>query len=754
MRRFLLITLTALLSAIISVTLCFVSFAEEDCLTATNESDIVNNIKEGAYIRLGADITVDSEITVSVSDVTVDLNGHTLKANKYSQDGSQITTLFALSGSDLNFTICGSGALNVGRAIVDTSAANNSAVYLSASGEGITVTTPDAEYTSFLFKIGKSNGSVVSSLNISGKVSVLTKCGITPFVIYGKCKFNINSAELYSEIHPETDTNGYGTPKPLFSIYSANKTTVSEIKDSTLHSECGTLFNFLGTASSSYVANISAEGSQLYAVSTLGEGSGAVSSSTGRYANLSFDSCKIFYTDTLFAETSTAVTSYRVTATLNDTDTELIGAGTDSAMINGAVKLNIYSGFHNLGNAAPYSTSHNLDKTGAGFLVFEGTSFNKSIGEDSMIDIQDGLATAVWHSDSETVLAVGYYAVGSSAQFDISSLPVIKTGNSLFNLRYTSWGNTLISEQGTYNFYPDESSLAPTPAISGIKYNLTTFTSYRMNVYVPEEVKLIGVYSDNECKDVLSGRTHSIGNNRYNVFSIDFGVAETQKISFYVKYCVTYNSKEFTLVQTVSQSISDYAKIVLEGDSFTQLEKTLVADMIRYSNEAYKIIEGKYNSDLTTIVDKYSEYLTNYGELNYSAEKGNTDDISEYISGVCFTVGEHEPCYSFVYTTALEDSGLELRVSYLTSGNNVKSATLTRIDTAKMLCTSHISISDITSTLTIEIYDANKGEAVAEGTYSIYDYIAGLDELSIDTTFAKSLLAYSKSSLEYKNSKS
>lgn len=696
-----------------------------------------------AYIELKSDITVTEPVVISADNVTLKPNGHAIEA-----DGGY-GSLFSLSGAGLTFNIAGEGEFRISRVLYDTSAAEGSTVNIAASGNGITVSSYDTGYSSYFFKIGNNSKTQKSTSNITGKLTVLRSSSEAAFVIYDGATLTLENASVYDVAYG----SGASGDNQTFYMYGASNLAVN---NSTVINEHGSVFFFNAKYKSS-VPNVQVTSSTLKALSRSSENKGAiVLSLTGR-ANLSFTACKLEYSNRLIKNTSAAD---RITLTLTNTDTEFCGtADENTALLIGKMRATVSGGFHKLGASVFAKDTEEKDDEGNGVSVTGGACFSKEPCENCSFSLEENAIKVSWYKDSETVFAVSYYTQGSIAEFDISRLPELETGNGLYKLKFTSWrGDTTLTENRAYEFYPDYDSTVPVSCIDGIKYNLTTYASYVMNVYIPEGVNTVGMYGDSALTVAVNGEAVEIDGKRYMKYSVPFGAGNIDVIRIYLRYTAEYGDTQTALTQEIRVSLLGYAEKILTGADYGDTEKRLVADMLRYSNEVVKLDCGRYDIRASMLLDEKREYLTDLNGIVLSDET-DASEISEYVDSAALLYGSYEPKFVFYYTEKFEapsaapcDNGLWLEVSYTSLDGSTVNASVTLDSKSGMFIVSGIGMYDMDATLTLKICRSNEAEPVAVGTYSLAAYIVAVEKMGIDTDFATVLYAYSLSAEAYKKS--
>ena len=755
-----LITL-AILIATLNVFI-LVSSAEESTATVTvTDVEALNTAisdSNATYINLGADLTVDEPIIVSRNGITIDLNGHTITA--YESENAYNNMLFKLMLEGINFEIKGCGKFDICRTLFDTVKAKNAEITVSATGGGITVTSPLA-YSNSYFKVGTAN-YIPASMNVSGKLYVLHTAPSSAFEVYKLSTLNISNAEIIDDIHPDLfDIQGEDSQYIFKLVHAANL----NINNSNITANNGCVFNLTNATSNDNPSSVIANSTSFYA---LNNGS-IVKLNGASYSNMTYNKCSINYSNYAFCENvnRTLQTKYYLNVSLIDTVSLFSGTATaENALLSGkGITAVIDGGFHNL-NGASLALKTIAYASNKGVLIKKGTNISCKFASNENIMVEDESSEIAEWYDSKTngnLIAMGYYDSAQEAYFDISVIPNVITNNGLYNLKYTSWESTNTDNNGCI-FTPNELTKVPTPALSGIKYNLSTYTNFSMNIYVPtsnylnaEFYDFSGGFYDSNSSYSIKSTDAVIDSKEYMKFSFLFFASDMNSITMYAKYNVTYNGTVYALLQKISVSIIDYTEKILCGDDFSDIEKQLAADMLRYCNETIKLSDGSYNSSVSGILETHKEHLTDINNIQLENTDTNCKGLSHYIKEISLVFNSYEPKFAFKYTenvaplSASEgDIDIRLDITYKSIDGNQKTAK-TKIDTENCyFFISGISAYDINEILTVKVITAGEDKPLAEGTFSLATYISTLESPTVDLTFAKALYSYVLSSKAYK----
>lgn len=745
-RIYIILTLSiAILSAFI-----LVSSAEEPSatVTVTDSASLNAAITDSSvtYIKLGADFTVDEPIIVSRDGITIDLNGHTVTAYKHENDNYSM--LFKLNLQSISFNITGSGEFNICRTLFDTTGAKNSSVTISSTGNGITVTSPDT-YTNAYFKVGTAT-YLPASLKLSGKLNVLHSAPSNTFEIYKSSELNIVEAQISDNSHSDFSSDNYTTSSNIFRLVHAATLNIS---NSEITNYSGSIFS-LTNATIGNESTIIANTSSFHA---LTDGY-IVNLTNGSYSNMTFTNCFLEYTNCAFKENiNTTLKNHYLNITLTDTNSLFSGTSiSENALLSGSrITAIINGGFHKLNGAEFTIGTTKYDSANKGILIKSGTAVSNEFSSNDTLMVEDETSEiAKWFDKSGNLIAMGYYTFAETAELDASVLSEVKTDNGLYNLKYTSW--KIQNTETGCEFTPDDTTMVPIPALSGIKYNISTYTNFIINIYVPEK-DIIGIYYDQNCVNGINSASSVIDNNNYLKCSFVRGASDIDSIEMYAKYNADYNGCIYPLIQKVRVSIIDYSEEILSNTDFTVTDKLLAADMLRYCNETIKLAEGKYSAAITELLETYKSNLTDIDNMMIPNDNTEYKELAYYIKEASMLFDSYEPKFVFRYTEnvtslgASEDYGdMWLNITYTSVDGARKTAGIEINTDNSLFYTIGIAAYDIDAVLTIEVYGSGSDAPLAKGTFSLATYILGLESNSVDATFAKALYAYSLSAKAYK----
>ena len=387
--------------------------------------------------------------------------------------------------------------------------------------------------------------------------------------------------------------------------------------------------------------------------------------------------------------------------------------------------------------------------------------------------------TVIWYAaDGKSIIKKQTVATGATV-----TPPTYDSvmSNGWFSASYDGWSHTLGGDK-TANFkivkdaafYPAISGDI-TPDLSAAGYNLSLLGSVKINLYLPtppEGFTFNGVYDKNgneifSDKVILAGQRHL----RYvlgEVGATSLATSVSATVKFTVNGTVYEKALSLSPYKYASTLLSDSAS---ENRIYPEKAYTLVADMVRYSNNLVKFIKyaqtgtASGNVYLTSLLNKYSGFCTTLPNNFSDLSEVNMTPLTGYVSSFSFEVSSYQPSYKFTFASnsKIVDCYVKMDGYYsnIINGANYgevtyKSDNKTYFDGTKYL--SSVYITDVPMyniDNTIEICVLLDNGTVKSGTYNLngyYNQVSIADEAQ-DTLlrdFIKSLRAFGESAVEYR----
>ena len=171
--------------------------------------------------------------------------------------------------------------------------------------------------------------------------------------------------------------------------------------------------------------------------------------------------------------------------------------------------------------------------------------------------------------------------------------------------------------------------------ILGIKFNLTLYSNFNLNIYVLAEYGLTG--------DTVEIDGHTYTKHEYVFAANEIAKAQSIKLGDY---------------DAISISVLDYAKALfaLEDSALMKNEKILMADALVYANAAAKLIDNAENDEITALLTANASYKSTL--LTFDGVKKDMSSVSDgFISASLDLTSQPK----FVFTIV---EGAEVSVSY------------------------------------------------------------------------------------------
>ncbi len=190
-----------------------------------------------------------------------------------------------------------------------------------------------------------------------------------------------------------------------------------------------------------------------------------------------------------------------------------------------------------------------------------------------------------------------------------------------YEVAFISWDNALatkINESKNYELMPSVETRIPEHGIPGIKLNLSLYTDFELNIYIPkiesDTVSNIRFTSDAEFTESVESRGDvTISGKYYTKYFDRYGTADIDINDYYL----SFEANGETLCQKITYGIPSYAATVMHmtDTAIGAQSKNLVMNMVNY---AVKVLELS-SADMTSGgAYYYKRLLDMYGSENYS----------------------------------------------------------------------------------------------------------------------------------------
>ena len=246
--------------------------------------------------------------------------------------------------------------------------------------------------------------------------------------------------------------------------------------------------------------------------------------------------------------------------------------------------------------------------------------------------------------------------------------------------------------------------------VSGLQANLSLYTDFDLNLYIPAQYKDYVSVSDGTDNIVLVPVT--VGGKDYLKAVIS---RNSNEATVGATYVITVNEAGYTASTTATLSIASYAEAILKGESYTEADKQLMYYMLTYANEAYKYFGDKTNYDATI-----TALLTTYADAKGEGMAPQT--YAKAIENLAFGTVITEATVNlgsapaFVFTVA---EGFEGTVTVTYAGN-----TKTLVIEGGKATVNGMKVYNFSSDIIVTAEGTINGEAVTEtSTYNLDTFV-------------------------------
>ncbi len=325
---------------------------------------------------------------------------------------------------------------------------------------------------------------------------------------------------------------------------------------------------------------------------------------------------------------------------------------------------------------------------------------------------------------------------------------------------------------GNTNFYPaQKNDSTPTPYLTGAQYNLTLSSTITLNFYLPAApAGVTNIVVKDSHGNVIDGRGVIIPSGAYYKL-YELGEVRATELDTPFVITVDFDVDGLALRQTVTLSPYKYATSILADSNNAEpahsaKTHTLIADMIRYSNQLEYAISGATNSTFDALLEEYGSLCTPFPSANDFGEMSTSlSGLESYIESITFEVSNYEPRWLITFNESKKVTDVTITVDgYLPlpedDGTNFGSITYAVDSDRSTYSGNYITraymenmpIYNIDRIITITVTTEDGTEASAE--YSLNTYFAHMsatgDTLYNYQLFLRAFRAFGESSAAYR----
>lgn len=277
-------------------------------------------------------------------------------------------------------------------------------------------------------------------------------------------------------------------------------------------------------------------------------------------------------------------------------------------------------------------------------------------------------AVNFYKEDGQTVILT-VYVYGGETVTPPTYTP--GAGNGWYKVGFDGWTTSFGSSNkitdftisGDTNFYPAQtaSNSAPIPYLTGAQYNLTFTGSLILNFYLPtapENVSNIRVTFENGTPISYENVFVNQGNQKTYFKLYEIANLSPTQLTESLKILVKFDVDGVELTQTVTLSAVKYAKKILTDSqsanpTWTPATHSMIADLVRYSNELSNAAGIGYVAELDTLLDTYGKLCTPTNANNsFSEITTSMQALNGYVTSVQFAISELRPQWIINLNTA------------------------------------------------------------------------------------------------------
>ncbi len=692
-------------------------------------------------VTLHSDIVATQDITFSTAlrNITLDLNGYALH-RYYSSVTTYNATLNA--GSQTEYTrgdkieTIENGALaeaGGGTSVfhINLSAPNYITFNLKSSRQGAVMTNTRVSAEQWI-----CNGKVVKTTNVSsspGRLFNLWPAYNSTFNIYG------DGITFYTDniVHAEHGANNnnlvlnidggtfvMNTPKTTNGFLLITRGGSHTIKNATLYCNGTRLLRdgeYLTGASFTF-ENCDIINAQIY-----------ITDST---TNCYFNDCRISGS----IETSGNVIFGKGTVTADKLSHDGTADGCSYQAKDSQKEYTIYTSYETDLNFLPPS-------------VFNSTTFTVQFTYATVKNSED-CALIRWVDPYGHTLATTYALFGTTAIIPTVKIPLNDGFRAITNIK--NWlgedgklSDLAIGNDSEYTFtavIPPENEIEYTSNVTCAMFNMIYYSSFAYNVYIPKldwvTVTKLG-YS-------APANSVFIDGTEYWVYTVFVPISESLE-GHVVELEYIIEGQYFTA--KFKPSAIFYANTIVTDPSSSELEKKVVGNLVRYIEEAYKLL-NKINLITSAQFDQFYSYykVEDYREVYPDANIFDEDCFNNQLYSIQLKIQDGNVSFVVQTTKAAMDAGYKVRFDDLTDTPTENDATDKNgnvigktYSTPKLPLRTHIM-----KTFTVTLVDSNGNDVYFDGVkassnYSLAYYINKNSSVNI----TKALYEFGCSVLEY-----
>lgn len=304
----------------------------------------------------------------------------------------------------------------------------------------------------------------------------------------------------------------------------------------------------------------------------------------------------------------------------------------------------------------------------------------------SLVDEAAGeLVSISWYGEDGELIGVTSHVAG--VEITPPTLSEYREENNGWYTRvYDGWSKTAGGAPEPVIYSTEDTAFyltrgAVKAGLKNSKFNLSLMGHVQINLYVPmgmpQGISFLGVYESEAgaavgTGEIPSGDVVTISSSRYMCYTAGYAGATSlgDTTTVYVKYKVSVDGTDTTLVQPITLSALAYVKAVLadyeaQTHAFPASVYEMVANIVRYSYNLTRFIGAAVDDEIKALYDTYVDALckeiTPSKETTFPSPTVSVGSLGDYMYSIAFEVGSYQPRFRMVFR---EGSGVtDMKIS-------------------------------------------------------------------------------------------
>ena len=261
--------------------------------------------------------------------------------------------------------------------------------------------------------------------------------------------------------------------------------------------------------------------------------------------------------------------------------------------------------------------------------------------------------------------------------------------------------------------------------VTGIKANVSFYTSFDINIYVPEEYKnyFKRANANGVTVGALNFKDVTLEGENYVMCSIP---VTPDKFAESIKFVLEFDALTEVMGETkvitgsleIESSVISYAETILSdaAEKYTENDKKLVYAALNYANEVIKYTITEANEAVDSLVNQYKQYATESTENDYA----NVCDTANLKAAFLKATVKLNSAPAIVFTMQRDFKGIVT----ITVGGEVREFMVSN-NSQRTIVLDGLTIDAITSDIVISAQGnvGSNGVSIVDATYNLATYV-------------------------------